>query len=461
MSLHQVFSILRARMGVAALILLVTLALALGWVKLRAANYTARAPVLIDVRMDPVGSTPVQDMAMPAYMATQIDIVKSDPVAERVVAMLPGDQQPMLRLREAAQKEPAPQQWIARQIQAPLDVKPARESNIINISWTGQSPGEATRVANAFAQAYLDTNLELKTTPAKRYADWFEAQVKASRDKLEQAQERLSAFQERAGIVSSDERGDYETGRLTELSSQLLLAQGSRKRSGSGDTSPGVMQSPLVNNMRAEVARLESKLQEASATMGANHPQMQRMQAELGEMRSKLAQESARAGSASAASSEASRARERELQQAVAAQKARVIATNKQRGELSMLQRQVDAAQKAFETVSASAAQSRLQSLTTQNNVILLGSAMEPLGRSGLSGFQAMLVAAVGGLMLGIAGAFLLELANRRVRSVDDLSMVTQLPILASVPASASALKPLRLTNNTRRLALAPRRSLA
>ena len=72
--------------------------------------------------------------------------------------------------------------------------------------------------------------------------------------------------------------------------------------------------------------------------------------------------------------------------------------------------------------MSASAAQSRLQSLATQSNVVFLGSATEPLRASGPTALQAMLVAAVGGLLLGVAGALLLELLNRRVRSVEDLS---------------------------------------
>lgn len=462
MSLYQFFSILRARLGTVILITLTMMALAVGWAKLRTPSYTAYAPVLVDVRMDPVGSTPLQGMVTPGYMSTQIDIVKSERVAAKVVDTLPPDQPPLLRLHEDAQKETAPKVWLAHQIASKLEVKPARESNIINITWTGSTPAEAALVANAFAQAYMDTNLELKTTPARKYADWFDEQVKAARDKLETSQQKLSAYQEKAGIVSSEERGDYETARLTELSNQLLLAQGGRHRGGAGDTSPGVMASPLVNNMRADVAKLESKVHEASATMGANHPAMQRMQAELAAMRSRLAAESARAGSASAASGEASRARERELQQAVAAQRARVIATNKQRGELTVLQREVESAQKAFETVSASAAQSRLQSMTTQNNVIFLGSAVEPLEKSGPTGKQAVLIAGVGGLLMGIAIAFLLELVNRRVRSVDDLSMITHLPILATVPATPAALRPLRLAHDSpRRLALAPRGSLA
>jgi capsular polysaccharide biosynthesis protein len=89
-----------------------------------------------------------------------------------------------------------------------------------------------------------------------------------------------------------------------------------------------------------------------------------------------------------------------------------------------------------------------------------LASAVEPMEPTGPSAIQALMVAAVAGSLLAVALALLLELLNRRVRSVEDLSMVTQLPILASVPAAASALAPLRLAGS-RRLALAADRSLA
>lgn len=455
MSLHQFLSIMRARRGLAGLILLATLALALAWVVLHPAVYVAKAPVLVDMRPDPTNPQPVYNPVPPGYIATQIDIVKSDKVAERVVELLPADQEPMVRLAKAAQGKPAPRQWITHAIQRDLDVKPARESNIINIMWAGHSAGEAARVANAFAQAYMDTNLNIKTAPAKRYADWFDAQVQAARQRLEAAQAKLSAFQEKAGIISSSEQGDYETARLQDLSQQLTTAMTRRRSGGGGETSAEVMQSPLVNNMRADVAKLESKINEASANMGPNHPKMREMQAELQTMRSRLAAESARVGNAGAVSAQASAARIRELQDAIAAQKARVLATNKSRGELTVLQREVDSAQKAFETVSASAAQSRLQSMTTQGNVLFLGSAAEPIEPSGPSPLVAMLIALAGGLVLAIAGALLAELANRRVRSLQDLSLVCDVPILGVVPSPRPrAIQPLRLAHQPRRLAL-------
>src|SRR3569623_1169609 len=178
MSLLQFFFILRARRGLAGLILLATVALALAWVVLRPHNYTARAPVLVDVRTDPVGATPLQGMVAPSFVSTQIDIVKSDRVAERALKLLPTDQPPLKEWREKAAKKAKPQAWLVHEIQQKLDVKPARESNIINIAWTGRTPAEAASVANAFAQAYLETSVEIRTDPAKKYSEWFETQVK-------------------------------------------------------------------------------------------------------------------------------------------------------------------------------------------------------------------------------------------------------------------------------------------
>jgi len=469
MTLYQFFSILRARRLLAGLIMLATLGLAVAWIALRPTYYAARAPVLVDVRTDPVGVNALQGMIAPSFMATQIDIIRSDRVAQRVVEMLRIDKQPkeMERWREATEGKGSPQAWFAQELQKKLDVKPARESNIINITWRGKSPDDAARVANAFSQAYLDTSLELKTDPARGYASWFDDQVKTARQNLATAQAKLSTFQERSGLVSADEKtADYETARLNELSSQLttvqgLTTEGQGKRAAGRDTVADVMQSGLINTLRADVAKLESKVQEGAAYLGTNHPQMQRMQAELGALRSRLGSETARITTSVDTSYQVNKSRERELVAAVAAQKARVIALNKNRGELSLLQKDVDSAHKAFETVSASASQSRLQSLTNQTNVMRLAPAIEPLEATGPTATQALLVAAVAGMLLALAGALMAELINRRVRSIEDLTMVTQLPILASVPGTGAILVPLRLPNTSRRLALAGQRSIA
>jgi uncharacterized protein involved in exopolysaccharide biosynthesis len=184
---------------------------------------------------------------------------------------------------------------------------------------------------------------------------------------------------------------------------------------------------------------------------------MMRMQAELAAVHARMNQEASRVGQTAASAAEVTKARERELQTAIGEQKQRVLAMSKQRSELNLLKADVDTAQKAFETVSTSAAQARLQSVSNQTNVMRLASAVEPLDPTGPSSVQALLISLVAGTILAIASALLMELANRRVRTAQDLSLITHLPILASVPAVQPSryVHPRLSAPASRRLALA------
>ncbi len=444
MTLYQFLLILRARYRVALLVAGLTLLAALALSLLVPKRYTAQTAVLVDVRTpDPViGANVMQGVVAPSYMATQIDIISGDRVAQRVVKALKLDEDAETRRDwlKATSGRGTLMDWLAKSLQQSLDVRPARESNVINIAFKGRDAESAANIANAFAQAYLDTNLALKTEPARIYAEWFDEQAKSSRARLEEAQTRLSNYQQQAGLVSADERLDYETTRLAEISAQLTTVQGDTtesqsKRGVRRDTVSEVMESPLINGLKADIGRLEAKVQEASVNLGPNHPQMQRMQSELASLRSRLNSETNRISASIDTAYSVGKGRERELQGAVAAQKARVMQFNKQRDELNVYRRDVEAAQRAYEEISKNASQTRLQSLTNQTNIVRLNNAVAPLEPSSPRLRLNLLVAAFGGTLLGIGCALLLELANRRVRSAEDLVLGLDLPVLGRLSA--------------------------
>lgn len=444
MTFHQFLLMLRARYQVAVLIFLVTMLAALAVSLLLPKKYTAETAVLVDMRSpDPVAGSALPGVIAPSYMATQVDIIGGDRVARQVVKVLKLDQAPGIREKwqEATEGRGELDAWLAGMLQQGLDVRPARESNVINIIYKGSDPELAADTANAFAQAYLDITLALKTEPARLYAEWFDEQTKTSRAKLEEAQARLSEYQQKAGIVSSDERVDYETTKLAEISSQLTAVQGettdSQSKRSRGDTVAEAMQSPLVNGLKTDIARLEAKVQETRVRLGANHPERQSQESELASLRSRLAAEIGRVSGSIETTYRVGKDRERELQGALSAQKERVMQLNKQRDELSVYRRDVESAQKAYETVTQSASQTRLQSLSNQTNAVRLNTATPPTAPSSPKTMMNLLIAAFGGTLLGIACALLLELVNRRVRSAEDLVQMLDLPVLASIASSA------------------------
>jgi chain length determinant protein EpsF len=336
-----------------------------------------------------------------------------------------------------------------------LDLKPARDSNVINIDFTANDPAFAAAVANAFAQAYIAINLELRVEPARQYATWFEDQTKTLRDELEQAKRALSAHQQEAGIVAIDERLDHEVTKLNDLSTQLTIVQAQtsdssskRKSSANPETMAEVMQNPLINSLKADIARLEARLQESSVNLGKNHPQTQRAQFEIASLRKKLSNEIRQVTESISTSHEVGKEKEKELREAMELQKKRVLELNGQRDQISVLQRDVEAAQRAFEGVSQRSTQTRLESLAAQTNIAILNPASVPSEASRPKILLNVLVAAFLGTLLGVAMALILEFRNRRVRSEEDLTEIIDLPVLATLSSPSLPPRGTRLLPN-------------
>lgn len=404
-------------------------------------EYTATTAVVLDVKSpDPIAGMVLPGLMAPGYMATQIDIINSDRVTTRVIKMLRLDEIPSIqeKWQDDTDGKGKIGPWLVTLLQKKLDVKPSRESNVISISYAGSSPEFAAAMANAFAQAYIDVNLELRVEPARQNAKWFDEQSKQYRERVDAAQAALSDFQQKSRIVATDERLDYETQKLNELSTQLTVAQAQgtdssskRKSTGSADTLPEVMQSPLVGQLKGDIARLESRLKEVSGNLGVNHPQYLRSQAELAEMKSKMNAEIARIASSINTAGNISKQKQNELIAAVNAQKTRILELRKQRDEITLLAREVETAQRAFEAVGQRTTQSRLESQSVQTNVSVLNPASEPIKPSRPKVLLNILVSIFLGTMLGVGAALTLELLNRRIRSPEDLSLALDLPVLA------------------------------
>lgn len=377
-------------------------------------------------------------------MATQMDIITSDRVAQRVVKLLKMDESPVVREQweEATGGRGQIHAWLGSVLQKKLDVKPSRESNVINIGYSGADPAFAAAVANAFAQAYVDTNIELRVEPAKQYANWFDIQIKVQRERLEAAQKELSDYQQRTGIIATDERLDYETQKFNELSGQLTQAEAegtdasSKQKSGSADTLQEVIQNPLINQLKADVARMESRLKELAGNLGQNHPQYQRAEAELNELKARLRAETAKVASGVGTAGRVSDAKEAGIKLAIEAQKKKVLELKKQRDEISVMMREVDTAQRAFDAVGQRMTQSKLESQSIQTNISVLTPAAEPLAHSKPKVLLNVLVSIFLGTLLGVGAALMLELAQRRVRSADDLAEALGLPVLGRLDSS-------------------------
>ncbi|NTV72552.1 MAG: chain length determinant protein EpsF, partial [Azonexaceae bacterium] len=190
MTLQQFLLILRARYKIALFTLLAIVGITLGVSLQLPKEYTASTKVVVDVKSpDPIIGMTMPAMTMPSYMATQVDIINSERVAQKVVKLLKLDQNPTIQeqWRDGTEGKIRVDAWLGALLQKKLDVEPSRESHVITINFKSNDPQFAAAIANGFAQAYIDTTIELKVDPARQYSQYFEGQVKQRRDAHEAA----------------------------------------------------------------------------------------------------------------------------------------------------------------------------------------------------------------------------------------------------------------------------------
>ncbi|MCL2644076.1 MAG: chain length determinant protein EpsF [Betaproteobacteria bacterium] len=446
MTFQQFLLILKARRWVIVAILASVVLLTLTVSLLMPKQYTATATLVVDMKVtDPLLGVP---QALQGYLATQIDIIGSERVALRVVALTGMDR--VGEYRELWRAETGGgggdsgfRVWLAALLKKRLDVRPSttRESNIINISYQAPNPAFAAAIVNAFAQAYIETNLELKVNPARQYKDWFDRQTKEVREDLEAAQRKLSAYEQEHGILSGDGRFDVENMRLAELNSQLSMAQGQHAEGsarhsqvGSAETLPEVLANPVVASLRTELARLETDRGQLSERLGENHPMMRELNEKIAEQRLRVATETQRVASSLGTTSRISTARIKEITEAIERQQARVLELKKHRDQFAVFQRDIENAQKAYDLVTQRLAQTNLESQTQQTNISVLTPATPPTGHSSPKIVLNTIISVFLGILLGTGVALLLELSDQRVRGSEDLVQNMGIPLLGVVP---------------------------
>jgi len=447
MNLQQFLRILRARW----LLMLVTLAITVGTTivvsLILPKRYTATATVVVDVKgVDQISGLLLPMLPMGGYLATQVDIIQSHSVARRAVDLLKLADNPSakeLYMNETEGKGNI-RDWLADLLIKYLKVEPSRESSVINISYSGTDPRFSAAVANAIVQSYINTNLELKVAPARQTNTFFNEQIKALKDNVEKAQQALSAYQREKGIIATDERLDVENNRLNDLSSQLVAAQAqtydaqSRQRQVQDfvakgqvpDALPDVLSNPVIQGLKANLTQLEAKQNDLSSKVGKNHPSYQSVVAELEGVKRKLIDEMKTISNTLASSASLAQKREDQIRGSLAAQRAKVLEMKKVRDDLAVLMREAENSQRAYDGAQGRMTQTKLESQTTQTNVMVINEAIEPIEPSSPKIVLNTILSVILGLMLAVGFALLREMSDRIVRSETDLTEALGVPVL-------------------------------
>ncbi len=451
----QLSSILRGRRRLIAATWAATVAVAIGATLALPARWHADAAVVVDVKAPDMLNANASLSAgwIPGYVATQADVLGSERVVLAAVDALGLAADPAWHERwtKATGGAGDLRSWIAGEIRRKLEVRPARESNALYVGYTARDPQFAAGVVNAVVDGYIDLTLEMRVEPSRQFARLFDERSAALRERLEAAQAKLSQYQRENGIVAAEERYDAETARLNELTAQLVSAQNQvadaagRRSQAMADPARAieVTANPQVAGLSSELARQQVRLEELGARLGDRHPQVIEVTAVVAELRQRLTAATTQARTGLVGSESAGRERLASLEAAVAAQRERLLTSKAQRDVLAVLQRDVDAAQKALDFVLARGTEASLARDNDQTNVTVLQRAVAPVKPSNPGLPMTLAIALLVGGVLGVLAALAREMVDRRLRTTEDVEHDLQTVLFGTLVDTSRGRKPI------------------
>jgi chain length determinant protein EpsF len=419
-------------------------------------TYLAQASLVIDTKAtDPVSGNNIPGQLTATIIATQTDVIESHNVALKVVDRLKLTQNPgyIEKFKSATDGKGSLRDWIADKLSAAVLVRPSSGSNVINIEFPARDPVVAAQFTNAYADAYIDTSLELQADPAKRQSQWYDEETEKLRQRVEEAQTRFATEQRKMNLLGSTDRAtvtnhiDVGNAKLAEISTELVTAQqalyDARTRlqqmnhavaTGQIEGLPDVLQNPLLQTLKTDLARAESTFADVAARYDRNHPQYIAAQATVRSLQSKIAAE---VGSIRDGIEQTAQMRQHDvdqLQQALDTQKGTLLDEQRKHDALFVLNSEVDSAQKAYDAGLQRASQIRLASQLDQSTAAILNHAVPPFEPARPRVLLYTLISVFFGAILAAGICVVVEIADRRIRTRENIIEGTGLLVLAEIP---------------------------
>jgi capsular exopolysaccharide synthesis family protein len=476
-TVREWFQIVRRRWMILAACLSVALVLAVLALAMTPARYTAEASLVLEARkvqvilQDAVISRLPQESPV---LRTELDVISSRSLAERVMEKLAGEPEPqarpsfvhkaLARLRELLAGRPAeeasrpltPEEEKRAVIDRLLDglrVSNDGRSFTIFIAYTSADPAYAARVANAFAEAYLEQQTLLQSAATRQASEWLGKKLGDLRSAVEVSEAAVAAFRREAGLIEAN-GAPLRGQQLNALNAELAVARASRtgaearletarmlakQPAGASDLSE-VLGSPVIQLLRKDQAEIKRQLTTLEDAGVSKSVQIPALKSQLASLDQQIATETERVLASLANEVEVARRKEEGLKAAFDSMQTDYANSSQAMIHLSQLEREAEANRTVYESFLNRYKQTIEQEGLATPEARLVSRAEPPM-RSSTARLPIVVFALIGGLGAGVALALVAEGLDDRVRSVSALEEETGAPVIGQIPQTAAAVR--------------------
>lgn len=373
------------------------------------------------------------------FYQTQYEIIKSRPVLAKAMETLH-----LASRIPGLANSPEPTGFLLGK----LRVEPRRNTRLVDIKVQDTDPKLATEIANGIAHAYGRFTLETRVKSARDALNWLSEQMSELKAKIEDSEIALQRYRQRAGIIAIDQQRGISAQRIGELNKAYLDAQAARlaiearlremqalTRSAAWSPSAVVLvNNPLIQKFREEVAGLEVQLSKASKVYKEKHPEVLKIRSQIDQVNERILAEVQVVLRATEAEYRLAKNREDTMFRRLNAAKQEVQDLSEKEVQYGVLARETSSNQQLYDMVLKRAKEAGLSGGLEATNVHIVEEAIVPKLPVAPRKARNILLAAAVGLFLGIGLAFFLEYYDTSIRTPDEVERYLGLPTLGVIP---------------------------
>lgn len=415
-------------------------------------------------------------LSAPLQLETLADVFRSDKLAWRVIAELKLYQEPSFLGRfghhfpgfHAEAASAYDQDYLLRRFQKQLRVQTMPRTLLIQIRFRSKDPALSAAVVNALIRAYDEQESESRVVATSQATGWLEGQLKDLKLRMDQEQQRLTAFQRAHGMIGTPEAfasgqpGDAdhnstlleidELGRqLVAASTEKILRESEYRAASEGDpevvvaSNPGLqpesgnLATALLGQIRARRSELEQEQAQLSAEHGPNFPRVVEIHRQLQEIDKQKQAEDDKLLAQFKSAWEAAANREQSVRKSLEDRRGEAMNLNQATAEYVTMLQAARTSRELYMRILDKVEEARFSAGVHTSNIVLVDPARQPVKPVAPDPPLYLAITFFAGIWLALGGALLVESFGH---SASRKATVLLLVLLAGVTAHAQAPTP-------------------
>ena len=322
-------------------------------------------------------------------------------------------------------------------------VVPVSGSRLVDITYSDPDPARAQKIAAAFADAYVASNLD-KRFQANAYAKTFlEDQLSQLKLRLEQSEKALLDFGQKQEIVQTNDKASIAETNLASANSALSTLVSERMKNeelwkqlqnSKAVDIPQLLTNNVIEGLRSKKSVLQTDYQQKLETYQPSYPVMVQIGNQIADIDRQIAAEVATLKNSYKAAYESSLEQETAMKERIEILKQDVLDLQKRSIEYNILKREVDTNRSLYDGLLQRFKEVDIAGGVGSNNVFVVDTATLPGGPSSPRMSRALFLALVLGLAGGIGAALGLEYLDDTLRSPEEVERALGYATLGIIP---------------------------